>query len=330
VKISTGFLDLEGPPGPRDRPVATIGNFDGAHLGHQAIFAKVRERAAATRAPSLAITFDPHPLKVLRPSAAPRMILTRLQKIEIIQAAGFDHLVFIPFSAEIAGVEAEAFFGDFLVGRLGLRELYTGVDFHFGRGRRGDVEMLRRLGADRDIVVESVDVVTKGGERISASRIREALSRGRVEEARDLMGRPYEAIGEVVHGAGRGRGQGSPTANIEALNEMLPASGVYITEARLHDGTATNAAPVRGLEPGHSLPGLTNIGTRPTFEEAGFAFETWMPDFSGDLYGRKLRVTFHARVREERKFPSAEALREQIGRDHEAMREWFRRRGEGA
>jgi riboflavin kinase/FMN adenylyltransferase len=325
VRISNGFLDLPRPgtaaPGDAasagrarsDGPVATIGNFDAAHLGHRRIFERVLERANTLGAPAVAITFDPHPMKILRPAVAPRMILTRLQKIEILQEAGFDGAIFIPFDAAIAEIEAERFVREFLVGRVGIREIYTGVDFRFGRGRLGNPELLHRMGAELGYRFESVPIVELDGVRISASRIREALAAGDVEGARAMMGRPYEAIGDVVHGAGRGRTQGAPTANIEVANEMLPRGGVYVTEARL-DRAA-----------GH--PSLTNIGTRPTFENAGFAFETWLPDFKGDLYGRRLRVRFLARVRDEMKFPNAEALRDQIERDLAVMRDHFRKSG---
>jgi riboflavin kinase/FMN adenylyltransferase len=326
VKILEGFLDLDPLPGPL---VATIGNFDGAHRGHQRIFARVLDRARALQCPAYAVTFDPHPLKILRPDQAPRMILTRGQKIEILSDYGLDGVVFIPFDPSVADLKPELFVTDFLLDRLRVRELYIGVDFRFGRGRRGDLALLRTMSAElggqpgakrggggsRTFTVESVDVVRRDGDRISASLIREALSRGDVRAAGEMMGRPYEAIGLVIHGAGRGRSQGSPTANLDVANEMIPGSGVYVTEARL----------------GEDLhPSLTNIGVRPTFEQAGFAIETWLPGFTGDIYGRHLRVLFHDRVRDEIKFSSPEALREQIGRDLRVMREYFTSRDHGA
>ncbi|MGH9317677.1 MAG: riboflavin biosynthesis protein RibF, partial [Thermoanaerobaculia bacterium] len=316
VKIVNGFLDLDPFPQP---VVATIGNFDGMHLGHQRIFARVRERAASRGLPAWAVTFDPHPLTILRPDRAPRMILTRGQKIDILRAEGFDGVLFIPFDLAISEVEPERFVEEFMIGRLRVAEIYIGVDFRFGRGRRGDLELLRRMAAGAERAggpafrVESAEIVRRGEERISASLIREALAAGDVAAAAEMMGRPYEAIGDVVRGAGRGRSQGAPTANIEVANEVIPASGVYITETVLASSRH---------------PGLTNIGTRPTFEGAGFAVETWLPDFKGDLYGRRLRVSFHARIRDERKFPSAGALREQIGRDLEVMRAFFAARGQ--
>jgi riboflavin kinase/FMN adenylyltransferase len=336
MRILEGFLDL---PPASGSCVATIGNFDGMHLGHQRIFARVRERAGAEGLPSAVVTFDPHPLKVLRPEAAPRMILTRQQKIEILREQGFDTLVSIPFGPEVADVEPERFVSEFLAARLGIRELYIGVDFRFGRRRRGDLELLRKQGALHGITVASVETVLHDGARIGASRIRNAIARGDVAEAWKMMGLPYEAEGLVVHGAGRGRGQGAPTANLQVANELIPASGVYITWTRLGGGapgdagSAPTATPPGGTGTAESSPlgagrpGLTNLGTRPTFDGVDFAVENWLPDFSGDLYGRRLRVRFLERVRDERKFPDADALKEQIGRDLQAMRTWFGKHG---
>jgi riboflavin kinase/FMN adenylyltransferase len=308
VNVLDGFTDLVPMPGPT---VATVGNFDGVHIGHQRIFARVRERAAALGIPAVAVSFDPHPLTILAPPRAPRMILTRRQKTEILAGLGVDTLVFLPFTAEIARMEPESFIEEFLARVLRIHELYIGVDFRFGLERRGDLDLLQRFGAARGFAVESVEIVLHNDERVSASLIRKALARGDVRSAREMMGRPYVAIGEVVRGAGRGRTQGSPTANLAVENEMVPGTGVYITQAELA---------------GRSHPSLTNIGTRPTFEGAGFAVETWLPDFSGDLYGQSLRVAFLERLRDEIKFPSPAALQEQIARDLASMRAYFVRR----
>ncbi len=305
MNVLDGFTNLATMPGPT---IATVGNFDGVHIGHQRIFARVRERAAALGFPAVAVSFDPHPLTILAPPRAPRMILTRRQKTEILAELGVNTLVFLPFTAGIARMEPESFIEEFLVRVLRIHELYIGVDFRFGLERRGDLGLLQRFGAARGFAVESVEIVLHNGERVSASLIRKALARGDVRPAREMMGRPYVAIGEVVRGAGRGRTQGSPTANLAVENEMLPGTGVYITRAELA---------------GRSHPSLTNIGTRPTFEGAGFAVETWLPDFSGDLYGQTLRVAFLERLRDEIKFPSSAALQEQIAHDLASMRAYF-------
>ena len=331
MKVIEGFLDLPGASANAgDGSVGTIGNFDGAHLGHQRIFASVRRVAQASGLPPVLITFDPHPLTVLRPEAAPRMILTRSQKIEIFAAEGFDRLYLIPFDRTIAAIEAEAFVAEFLVGRVGIRHLFVGVDFRFGRARRGDLELLRREGTRHGFAVESVETVQHEGTRISASRIREALKAGQVAAAWAMMGRPYEAAGTVVRGAGRGHGQGAPTANLQVENGILPASGVYVTWTRIEGDEAppTPAPSAVAGNPagwGAGFPGLTNLGTRPTFDGGAFTVENWLPGFSGDLYGRRLRVKFLERVRDERKFPDPGALREQIGRDLETMRAFFAR-----
>ena len=293
--------------------MATIGNFDGVHLGHQRILEKVRERARALRIDALAVAFDPHPLKILRPDKAPRTILTRQQKVEILAAQGMDLLLFIPFSHETAQVEAERFVEEFLIGTLGVRELYVGVDFRFGKDRKGDLALLRQAASERRFVVESLETVSRGGERVSASRIRAALERGDVREARAMMGRPYEAIGEVVRGAGRGRAQGAPTANLAVANEVIPASGVYLTETRLEE---------------RLFPSLTNIGTRPTFEsDSANSVETYVMNWSGDLYGDVVRVRFLHRLRDEKKFGSIDELTSQIERDVSLSRGYFERTG---
>ncbi len=318
MRLIRGFRELPVQP-PR---VAAIGNFDGAHLGHQAIFARVRERARATGLPAAVITFDPHPLQVLAPERAPKMILTGAQKIEILEQAGFDTLVLIPFDRSIAAVPAEEFVRAFLVQVLSLRELYVGVDFRFGRGRAGDLALLQRVGGPAGLTVESVPTGSHAGERISASRLREALAAGDVAGAAAMMGRPYEAVGTVVRGAGRGKKQGSPTANLEVENGIVPANGVYITDLQVC--SAGQPGQDGGLPPaeGAAHEGLTNVGVRPTFESAGFAVETWLPGWSGDLYGRLVRLRFHERIRSEQAFPSPDALRARIALDLEALRAW--------
>lgn len=305
MEILTGFGNLASL---ETSVVATIGNFDGVHLGHQALFSEVRAEAVRRGFLSAAVTFDPHPLRVLAPDHAPKMILTRRQKIEIIGALGMDLIVFIPFDREVAAVPAEEFAKRFLTGRLHVACLIVGQDFRFGRGRAGDVSLLRQIGPACGFEVRTAPVIEKEGVRISASQVREAIVRGDVQRAAALMGRPYILLGTVVAGAGRGRTLKIPTANLEPENELLPGDGVYVTETMIE------------LE---WHPGLTNVGSRPTFKGAGFAIETYLPDFDGDLYHERIRVRFLERIRDEKKFESPEALKTQIADDLRRMRERF-------
>lgn len=305
MEIVTGYGNIASPVAP---VVATIGNFDGVHLGHQALIAEVRAEADARGLQAAVVTFDPHPLRVLAPEHAPRMILTRRQKIEILGSFGIDLVVFIPFGAEVAAVPAEAFVRRFLTGRLRVACLVVGSDFRFGRDRSGDVDLLRRLAPQCGFEVKTTDLVRKDGSRISATEIRDAIASGNVGRAAEMMGRPFVLVGTVVPGAGRGRAMKIPTANLSPENELLPGGGVYVTETMVE------------LE---WYPSLTNVGTRPTFAGAGFAIETYLPDFDGDLYDERIRVRFLDRIRNERKFESPEALKMQIAEDLKKMRERF-------
>lgn len=305
MEILTGYGTVTVP---ESAVVATIGNFDGVHIGHQRLIAEVRAEADARGLPAAVVTFDPHPLRVLAPERAPKMILTRRQKIEILASLGVDIIVFIPFDREIASVPAEEFVRRFLTGRLHVASLLVGEDFRFGQGRTGDIALLRRLGPECGFQVRAAALETIDGARVSASQVRDAIRTGDMPRAAELMGRPYVLVGEVVAGHGRGRALKTPTANIDPENELLPADGVYVTETLVE------------LE---WHPSVTNVGSRPTFENAGFAIETHLPGFQGDLHREKLRVRFLQRLRDERKFDSPEALRAQIADDLGRMRAWF-------
>ncbi len=261
MEILSGYGTIVTPQGP---VVATIGNFDGVHLGHRSLIDEVRAEASRRGLPAAVVTFDPHPLRVLAPEKAPRMILTRRQKIEILPSCGIDLIVIIPFTREIAAVPAEEFVRRFLTGRLHVACLIVGEDFRFGRGRAGDLDLLRTLAPECGFEVRSLPKLENSGTRISASQIRTAIERGDMGLAALLMGRAYVLVGHVVHGHGRGRQLRVPTANIMPKNELVPADGVYITETLVE------------LEWHRSV---TNIGSRPTFEGAGFAIETHLPGF---------------------------------------------------
>ena len=289
-------------------PVATVGNFDGLHRGHRAIVATVLERSRATGGSSLLVTFDPHPLKVLAPERAPLMLTTRTQKLALIEAAGIEFLLVLPFTVELAEVPAERFVKEHLAAGLGVREVYVGANFNFGRGREGNADLLVRLCGDLGIRAAQVGEVRCLDSPVSSSRIRRALQAGEVELARELLGRPYALQGTVVHGESRGASLGFPTANLQTENELVPRDGVYVTEAVVE---------------GAVLSAVTNIGERPTFEGAAFAVETHLLDSPSDLYGRPLEVRFLARLRPELRFPSPQALVEQIRKDIQRARDYF-------
>jgi riboflavin kinase/FMN adenylyltransferase len=289
-------------------PVATVGNFDGLHRGHQAIVATVLDRSRATGGSSLLITFEPHPLKILAPERAPLMLTTRKQKLALIEAAGIEFLLVLPFTMELAEVAAEQFVNEHLAAGLGVREVYVGANFNFGRHRKGDAELLVRLCGDLGIRAAQVAEVRCLDSPVSSSRIRRALQAGEVELARELLGRPYAVQGTVIHGESRGASLGFPTANLATENELVPRDGVYVTEAILEGATR---------------PAVTNIGGRPTFEGANFAVETHILDGGGDLYDRPLEVRFLTRLRLELRFASPQALVDQVRRDIQRARDYF-------
>ena len=295
-------------PGRGDRPlVCTCGNFDGVHLGHQAIMRRIRERADACGGLATVITFHPHPMRVLAPDRAPRLMLTEEQKLSALERLGVDAVVILPFDREIATMPAEEFARQVLGRELGISEIHVGPDFRFGRGRVGDVELLARVGREQGFVARAVEPVIDGGERVSASRIRRELAVGHVEEAARLLGRPFALVGTVVHGEGRGHKQLLPTANLAPENEFVPGRGVYVTR------TSWN---------GSTWHGLTNVGVRPTFGGRRVTIETFLSGFAGDLYGRRVELAFLARLRAERRFETPQQLMEQIWRDIEAFETW--------
>ncbi len=293
-------------------PVATIGNFDGVHRGHRAILARLLSRRAALGGPALVITFDPHPLKVLAPERAPRLISTPGQKRALLEAAGVDGVLVLPFDAALAARSAADFVAEVLARGLDAAEVHVGANFNFGRAREGDTQALIARCAEHGIAAAVVEEVRFLGSAVSSSRIRRALLAGEVELGRELLGRPFAIEGSVTHGAGRGAALGVRTANLETANELLPQDGVYVTEAVL-DGAV--------------YPSVTNVGMRPTFAEQGFAVETHLLEGGGDLYGRPIEVRFLTRLRQELKFESTAALVEQIRRDIERARAHFRERG---
>ncbi|MFN7987087.1 MAG: bifunctional riboflavin kinase/FAD synthetase [Thermoanaerobaculia bacterium] len=297
--------------------VLTIGNFDGVHLGHREMLRRVVGRARELDAPSAVLTFDPHPLKVLHPQRAPRMIQTFRQREEAIAELGVDALFVVPFTREFASMPAEEFVRDLLGRCLGAREVHVGTGFVFGCGKRGNVDLLSRLGKECGIRVVPLDVVSEGDEPVSSTRVRSLLEAGNVAEVRRLLGRPYAMEGIISKGDRMGRKIGFPTINLRSENELYPRDGVYVTKVLLRSFERTFTC-------------VTNIGRRPTvYEDYATTVESYILDFSSDVYGEPIRLSFFERLRDEKVFPSMIELTAQIRRDVEATRLWFLSRGEG-
>lgn len=279
----------------------TLGVFDGLHLGHQRIMHTVVERARAAGAVPTVITFDPHPRAVLHPESAPPLLQTFDQKIEALAVLGIEQTIVIRFTRAFAQLRAEDFLRDVVNSRLHAKEVYLGKGFEFGHNREGNIELLKRVSAELGFHAEEVPEVRLRGGRISSSRIRSLLSEGRVNLARRMLGRPYGVEGRVVRGAERGRTLGFPTANLRPQNRVIPRGGVYVT-ATLIEGAWRRS--------------VTNIGTRPTFEQdAEPSVETFVINWQGDLYGDVVRVRFLRRLRDERRFAGVEDLKRQIDYD---------------
>ncbi len=295
----------------------TVGTFDGVHLGHWAVLQRLCESAEEAGLLSVLVTFDPHPLKIVRPEAAPRLLTTPNEKKEILTLSGLDYAVFLSFTRTLSVYLPEEFVRDVLLARFGLRRLVVGYDHGFGRGRQGDAETMCRIGARYGFEVEVMDPVMMNDGAISSSRIRTALLKGEMEVAARGLGRPYSLAGIVVHGEGRGRTLGFATANVSVGHEdkLLPRQGIYA---------------VRAAARTHLGPGLLHLGPRPTFRGSPPSIELHLLEFDGDLYGEPVRVEFLRRLRDVQPFGSAAELVEQMKRDREAAIEFFRQQVAGA
>jgi riboflavin kinase/FMN adenylyltransferase len=292
---------------PPDAPPSVVaqGTFDGVHLGHQAVIRTAVARARALSVRSVAVTFDPNPMTVLRPAEAPPELMPLDQRLEHIADLSPELCLVIPFTAEFAKVEAEPYVADVLLGLLRAREIVVGFNHAFGRGARGTPELLARLTGPAGVPVHVVPPLEAGGFAVSSTLIRESLRQGDVERAESLLGRPYTVRGVVARGAARGRLLGFPTANLAAPPDLLVADGVYAARA------AWDA---------ESAPAVVNIGVRPTFDGATRLVEAHLLDAAPDLYGRRLALAFLRRIRPERRFESIDALRAQIAEDVAAAR----------
>lgn len=288
--------------------VLTLGNFDGIHLGHQALVQNIVRDSKRLKSPSVVLTFEPHPLKVLAPNRAPKLILLHKDKMQLLQSLGVDIVVVKQFDGSFAGLSAEEFMRDFLVARLKLKKVWVGRDLRFGKGRQGRVEDLIRYGAAAGFEVGIVEPILVNGVRISSSRIRLLIEEGRVDEVQPMLKRYHFVSGRVVNGHGRGRDLGFPTANISSRTEVLPLDGIYATLFQLGQ---------------KQFLSVSSIGVNPTFGEGPRTIESFILDFNGDLYGESVRLSFVKRIREEKKFASIGELVAQMRKDVASARTIF-------
>jgi len=281
-------------------PVVTIGNFDGVHVGHQAIFQKVRERATREDGKAVVFTFKPHPLKLLRPDHCPLLITPYAKRIRLIEHFGMDAVVVARFTREFAALTPDEFFQNILRDIFNVRSIYIGYDFSFGRDRRGSVDRLKILGAENGVDVNIVGPICLHGEPVSSTRIRELVAQGEMKKAREFLGRYFFLSGTVIEGHRRGQRFGFPTANIGTGHELFPRRGVYATFL-FYQGKRYRA--------------VTNVGVNPTFQNGALSVETYVLDFKMPLYGKEISVSFVQRIRDEICFSSVNALTQQIEKD---------------
>ncbi len=310
------MLVLNDPLHQTDLPrgcVATIGNFDGMHIGHQQIVRAVVDRARKTQRTSAVITFHPHPLAIVAPDRVPKQILTLSQKEEILRTMAVDALLVIPFTHEFSRWTADRFIQEFLVAALNVAEVHIGSDFCFGAGREGNLEKLRAAGARLGFAVRGVDEIRIRGIRVSSSLLRDAITKGAMRAVALALGRTYFIDGRVVPGRRLGRKIGFPTVNVDPANELHPGGGVYITTSRFESFA-------------RSFESVTNIGVRPTlYENYALTIESHILDFDSNVYGDMVRLYFHQLLRREQQFRSALELNNQIHMDIERSRRYFAR-----
>jgi riboflavin kinase / FMN adenylyltransferase len=300
------------------RSVAAIGNFDGVHRGHQEIIGRVLERARSQDAKAIAVTFDPHPVALLHPEFAPKLITPIPERLRLLERTGLDATLVIPFTRAFSMQSAREFAEGVLCAALRVAEVHEGDTFRFGRDAVAGIEELSALGAELGFGVVSHGALTVRGVTVSSSEVRRRVGAGQLSMARALLGRPFSILSSPVRGRGVGAQLTAPTINLVPYGELLPPNGVYVTEARLGEGPA---APV--------CRAVTNVGVRPTFDGAGFAVETHLLDGPPPVSlteATPVELCFLLRLREEQKFASVDALREQIGRDVQRARRYFRRR----
>ena len=290
------------------RSSVTIGNFDGLHLGHRRILEDLVRAAAASDTCSVVMTFSPHPLQILHPGKAPKLIVPTEDKIAQIESLGIDYLLLVKFDEALSRLSGEAFISEILVGSLKVQHVFVGHNFVFGHKRSGNVALLEALGQEYGYTVHVIPQVEVRGSRVSSTWIRELIRSGRISQANRLLGRYYSLQGRVVSGQGLGRTVLFPTLNLEAQNEILPGNGVYATQA---------------LFEGSSHPAVTNIGTRPTVSGTSLSVETHLLEYTPEAPPSTMELQFLHRLRDEQKFPSVEELKKQITKDIQRAKRFF-------
>ena len=305
----SGLAEIPAGFGPS---AVTIGNFDGVHLGHCKILAAVASFARQRGMASVALTFDPHPLVVVAPKVAPKTLTSLGQRVRLIREQGIDHIAVLPFTEELSRLSPRRFAERVLADRLAARRLVVGADFRFGCGQSGDVAELRRLGGELGFEVELAGTVQVDGEAVSSTRVRQLVREGRVREAGHLLGHDFSLQGTIVSGEGIGTKRTVPTLNMAPESQVLPADGVYITLTRQADRNAWRES-------------VTNVGMRPTFDGQRRTVETFLLGNLSVGTPKAIELRFLRKIREERKFPSAESLREQIQIDVEVAARFFRK-----
>ena len=313
MRLIRGLTNLKRLSGQAGSPlaggcVATIGNFDGVHLGHKTIIDQVKQKASQLGVPAVVMIFEPQPREFFQGDEAPPRLMPFRQKFEALLAEGVDMVLCIRFDETFRSYSGMGFIEDVLISGLGVRHLVVGDDFRFGCDRAGDFRLLQSVGQERGFTVENTRTVTVDGERVSSTRVRNALNVNGLEEAERLLGHPYRIHGRIVYGRQLGRQLNAPTANI-LLNQMPALRGVYVVRAR--------------LETGEWCDGVANIGLRPTVDGKRPSLEVHLFDFAGTLYGQHLEVVFRHGLRDEVKFDSVDELRQQIARDFDNARAWL-------
>lgn len=294
--------------------IATIGNFDGVHVGHQQLIAKVVETGRNLGIPSTVITFEPHPFEFFAGDRLTIPRLTRLrEKFSFIAECNVNNVLILPFNQKLAKLSASDFIKKILVSKLRIQHLIVGEDFHFGHNREGDIQLLQKMGREFGFTVETFETILVDGERVSSTRVRKALAEGDHQRVNRLLGHPYTMCGRVQRGDQRGRQWGFPTANLFVHRKLTPVRGVYTVYMR---GIAS-----------HPWPGVANIGIRPTIDGTRTILEVHLLDFNQDIYGQYVQVEFCEKLREEIRYPTLEALKEQIAKDVVVAQQYFKKHG---
>ncbi len=288
-------------------PVLTLGNFDGVHLGHQTVFRMLTERAKEKNGTSIVFTFEPHPLRIIAPERAPKLLTPFKDKAALIKNSGIDIIIYVNFTKEFARIKAEDFVKNFLSKTIGAREIFIGSNYRFGKNRKGSPELLKELGKESGFKLTIIPEIKLNKVTLSSSKIRTLIAKGRIEEASVFLGRHYSVIGIVIEGAKRGKTLlNIPTANIATFNELLPKDGVYAVTVDVD---------------GKLYGGAANIGCNPTFKDKKFSFEVHILKFDGKIVGKTLRVNFIKRIRDETKFSKIEDLVMQMRKDIEDIKQ---------